>query len=116
LGSKECFLIKSQNKDANGKEYVLEASLTDKYAPKKTGVFNVEMQPFNSMEIKKTQKWSYDAKTHSLRSKQYNDKVMFESFNRNLIVFEFKPEMKNEAFSFDTGNQNWYNMHTNRVL
>jgi hypothetical protein len=24
--------------------------------------------------------------------------------------------MKNEAFSFDLEHQNWYNMHTNRVL
>jgi len=41
---------------------------------------------------------------------------MFESFNRNLIVFNYKPNMKNEAFSFDLEHQNWFNMHTNRVL
>jgi hypothetical protein len=41
---------------------------------------------------------------------------MFESFNRNLIVFNYKEGMKNEAFSFDLEHQNWYNMHTNRVL
>ena len=41
---------------------------------------------------------------------------MFESFNRNLIVFNYKEGMKNEAFSFDVEHKNWYNMHTNRVL
>ena len=108
-------MIKSANKDGD-KEFVLEASLSDKYAPKNTGVFNVDMQPFDYGNIKKTQKWRYDATTHSLHSHQYPDKVMFESFNRNLIVFNYKPNMKNEAFSFDLEHQNWYNRHTNRVL
>ena len=43
MGSKKCFYIKSTNKDQSGKEFVLEASLTDKYAPKTTGVFNVDL-------------------------------------------------------------------------
>lgn len=115
LGSKGCFFIKSGNKDGD-KEFVLEASLSDKYAPKNTGVFNVDMQPFELSNLKKTQKWKYDAVTHSLYSHQYPEKVMFESFNRNLIVFNYKPNMKNEAFSFDLEHQNWFNMHTNRVL
>jgi hypothetical protein len=116
LGSKGCFYIKSTNKDDSGKEFVLEASTMDKYAPKTTGVFNVDMQLFDKKAPKKTQQWSYDASTHSLHSLQYPDKVMFESFNRNLIVFSYKPGMKNEAFSFDLDHQNWYNVHTHRVL
>lgn len=115
LGSKTCFFIKSANKDGD-KEFVLEASLSDKYAPKNTGVYNVDLQPFDLSVVKTTQQWSYDATTHSLHSLQYPSKVMFESFNRNLIVFNYKPNMKNEAFSFDLEHQNWYNRNTNRVL
>ena len=80
---------------------MLEASLADKYAPKNTGVYNVDMQLFDEKNIKKNQQWSYDAGSKSLRTLQYPDKTMFESFNRKLIVYNFKPDSKNEKFSFD---------------
>jgi hypothetical protein len=86
------------NKGANGQEYVLEVSLSDKYAPRNTGVFNVAMMPLDEKLNKKTQAWSYDKPTHSLHSFEYPDKVMFEGFNKNLIVYNYKPNLKNEDF------------------
>jgi hypothetical protein len=42
-----CFYIKSTNKNAEGKEFVVATQKKDKYAPKTTGIYNVEMQIFD---------------------------------------------------------------------
>jgi len=43
-----CFYIKSTQKDQDGQEYVVASALKDKYAPKKTGVYNIELQPYDT--------------------------------------------------------------------
>jgi hypothetical protein len=43
-----CFYIKTKQKDQDGQDYVVASALTDKYAPKKTGVYNIEMQPLDN--------------------------------------------------------------------
>lgn len=49
MGSMACFEIAYEGaKDEDGLEYVLEAAQEDKYAPKKTGVYNVLMTPSKS--------------------------------------------------------------------
>lgn len=46
MGSMECFEIAyNGGVDEEGIEYVLEVAQEDKYAPKKTGVYNVLMAP-----------------------------------------------------------------------
>jgi len=44
MADNECFFMKSASKDADGKEYVLAHQTKDKYSPKTTGIYNVEMQ------------------------------------------------------------------------
>ena len=43
-----CFYIKSTQKDQDGQEYVVASALKDKYAPKKTGVYNIELRPYDT--------------------------------------------------------------------
>lgn len=61
------------------------------------------------------QQWSYDAKEKSLRSRLYPKKVMFEGFNKNLIIFDWRA-MKNQKFSYDTNSNNWFNDFTNQAI
>jgi len=54
MADHECFYMKSASKDADGKEYVIAHSTKDKYAPKTTGVYNIEMQLLDPNVIKKS--------------------------------------------------------------
>ena len=43
LKSMPCFYIKYKEHDADGNEVVLEVAQKDKYHPKKTGVYNIDL-------------------------------------------------------------------------
>ena len=47
---------------------------------------------------------------------RFPDKVVFEGFNKNLMLFNYKPTSKNEKFSFDQRKNVWYNEFTDRVM
>lgn len=47
---------------------------------------------------------------------KFKDKVVFEGFNKNLMLFTYKPNSKNEKFSFDQKKNVWYNEFTDRVM
>jgi hypothetical protein len=111
-----CFYIKSTQKDQDGQEYVVASALKDKYAPKKTGVYNIEMQPLDPTGKKTEQKFFYKEKNHALHNMKFPDKVVFEGFNKNLMLFNYKPTSKNEKFSFDQKKKVWYNEFTDRVM
>ena len=46
----------------------------------------------------------------------FEDKVFFEGFNKNLMLFNYKAPSKNEKFAFDMKKKVWYNTVTNRVV
>jgi hypothetical protein len=96
-----CFYIKTTQKDQDGQEYVVASALTDKYAPKKTGVYNIELQAMDPTGLKTEQKFFYKEKEHALHNMRFKDKVVFEGFNKNLMLFSYRPTSKNEKFSFD---------------
>lgn len=71
-------------KDSKGQDLVLEIDHKDKYAPKKTGIYNVRFHPFegdldedDEESHVKAQQWSYDQKEHKLITKAYPGKVLF---------------------------------------
>lgn len=99
LGDLECFEIAyNGGKGDDGKEYVLEVEQKDKYAPKKTGVYNVYMaasvSDISDEEDAKTgnhklaQQWSYKADTKTLYSKMFPSRALFEGANKNLIIYK----------------------------
>jgi hypothetical protein len=94
----------------------VSSALKDKYAPKKTGVYNIEMQPLDNTGLKSEQKFFYKEKEHALHNMKFPDKVVFEGFNKNLMLFNYKPTSKNEKFSFDQKKNVWYNEFTDRVM
>jgi hypothetical protein len=47
---------------------------------------------------------------------KFPGKVVFEGFNKNLMLFNYKPTSKNEKFSFDQRKNVWYNEFTDRVM
>jgi len=102
---------------------VLEISRTDKYAPKVTGVYNIDLEVFSGLiknkkereERKLAQQWYYDAETKYLGSKLFPDKVLFEGANKNLIVYA-KRKLKNQIWNFDDKRNLWFNMFTNDAL
>lgn len=74
------------------------------------------MQILDANALKKSQEFSYKAATFALHSKMFEDKVFFEGFNKNLMLFNFKAASKNEKFAFDMKKKVWYNTVTNRVV
>lgn len=95
---------------------MVASALKDKYAPKKTGVYNIELQTLDNTGLKPEQKFFYKEKEHALHNHKFPDKVVFEGFNKNLMLFTYKPKSKNEKFSFDQKNKVWYNEFTDRVM
>ena len=48
----------------------------------------------------KAQQWTYNSQTGALESKMLPGKVLFEGFNKNLIIFADRG-MKNQQFMYD---------------
>ena len=84
----------------------MKVSQKDKYAPKKTGVYDVHLQALDTKN--KAQQWSYDDRTRALHPLLFPQKALFESFNKNLIVYDFRG-MKNQKFAYDMGREAWLN-------
>lgn len=125
----ECFYIKYPQKDSKGNWLVLEADTKDKYAPKKTGLYNFFLHPLGNTEEEEAesdddghhanheiyQQWHYDTATHKLSIKAFRNKVMFQGNNRNLVLYADK-NMKNQFFSFDKYSGVWYNEYSSQGI
>jgi len=66
---------------------VLEASTVDKYAPKKTGVYNIGLAKKNRGN--KAQQWMWEENSR-LTPVLYKDKALMEGSNKNLIIYKFR--------------------------
>ena len=119
MESLTCFYIRFRGKTA--KPMALEVKQVDKYAPRKTGVYDVDIQEMRTKKSDKSknklaQQWLYDAKTRALTSRLYANKVMFEGFNKNLIIYKYNQKLKNQKFAYDVENHMWFNELTKRAL
>lgn len=104
-----CFYIISGD---NKEKKALTVSGVDKYSPRKTGVYNVFVSPYNKL---KEQQWRYDKAKHAIFSNYWSDKVISEGLNKNLFMY-FPKGMKSQLFSIIEGMgdfhlQNDYTKH-----
>lgn len=106
----KCFYIQSLGPDGKGTNLYFEVDQKDKYAPRKTGAYNVDLHKgiAGSHEEKKAQQWFYDDKTFALHSGFFPKKVLFEGYNKNLIMFGQR-NLPNQKFIFDEVNGSWQN-------
>ena len=119
-----CFYIAYPQKDSKGNQLVLAAENKDKYAPKKTGLYNIYLGPLGGKGDEDedgeqtpglNQQWSYDPTTHTLKIKAFENKVMFQGNNRNVVLYANK-NMKNQFFSFDKNSGVWYNEYSDQGI
>jgi hypothetical protein len=99
LASTECMRLASMT--ADGTVVALTAKSEDLYAPKHTGVFNVEADRLQSGVV--AQRWRYDAKDKSLAPHLYPNKALSEGANKNLFVFD-KLNLGMQQFLIDATN------------
>lgn len=115
LKNKKPFFLTAADKDGNPTNFVLEVAKEDKYAPKKTGVFNVALKMKSEQSDYKPQQWFFDAETNGLHSVLYPSKTLFEGMNKNLIVYR-QLKLKNQRFNYDEINKSWTNVVTKNGL
>lgn len=112
LKESNCFYIKP----LNGESFALTAALVDKYPAHNSGVFNIDLQGFrktlaNDDINKKAQMWSYNSATRAITSMAHEGKSIFEGFNKNLCLYQYK-SLKNQKFKYDVASHQWFNFYT----
>lgn len=109
----KCFYIHSLGEDGKTDTgLVLEAMTVDKYAPRKTGVYNVSLR--KKVPGKKAQQWTWED-NERLTPMLYTGKALFEGMNKNLIIYKFK-KMKQQKFKYDEVNKIFVESFTKNVL
>ena len=84
----DMFYLISNIKNVYKNQMVLDVEKTDKYAPLKTGVYNIFL---NEKAETDTQTWWYDADSMTIRNKFHAGKgVILEGFNKNLVLYTYK--------------------------
>lgn len=100
-----CFYINSLGDNGSADTgLALEVSSEDKYAPKKTGVYNIGLR--NKAKGNRAQMWSWEDENGSLSPLLYPGKALLEGENKNMVVFANKG-MKGQKFNFDNINSIW---------
>lgn len=88
-----CFYIANAEKK-DGHTFVLEAKSEDKYKPRKTGVYNIDLRIWNkekgSDSDAKAQQWYYKYDRREIGSKLHEGKAVFAGFNDNLVLYDNK--------------------------
>lgn len=108
-----CFYIQSLGEDGKTETgLVLEANTVDKYAPRKTGVYNVALRKWNKGN--KAQMWTWED-NERLTPMLYKGKALLEGSNKNLIIYKFR-KMKQQRFAYDEVNHVFAETFTKNVL
>jgi len=95
------FYLKSNKTDADGNTLVITADPTDQYAPRTTGVHNVYLSAFAGKEKPNLmQQWIWNAEEQSLRSIGLPAGALFEGFNQNMIVYNWRG-LHNQRFKYN---------------
>lgn len=83
------FVVSAEIEDGSHHGLALQVDEVDAYAPRATGVYNARLGAWEgTASLDKTQQWVYDADKQALQSRAALGGVLFEGFNRNLIVFK----------------------------
>jgi len=76
--------------DKGNQRFALTANTNDKYAPRKTGLYDVGIESWSGKDsTNKLQMWRWDERDHSLQSigHDVDNAIMFEGFNKNLVLY-----------------------------
>lgn len=85
------FYIISAKTDMEGHRMAITANPADQYAPRTTGVHNVYLSKWAGKETPNTkQQWMWNAEENSLKSVGLPGGALFEGFNKNMIVYNWK--------------------------
>ena len=99
------FYLLSGKHDADGSPMALTVSPLDLYAPRVTGVHNVFLEKWSGKEHpNKYQQWIWNAEEQSLKSVGQEGGALFEGFNNNMIVFNWRG-LHNQRFRYNLGKK-----------
>jgi len=95
------FYILSAKTDADGNKMAITADPADQYAPRKTGVHNVFLSKWAGKEHPNDkQQWIWNSEESSLKSVGLPGGALFEGFNKNMIVYNWKG-LHNQRFHYN---------------
>lgn len=77
--------------DKDGNKMAITVDPADQYAPRTTGVHNVYLSKFKGKEHPDPrQQWVWNNEENSLKSVGQVGGALFEGFNKNMIVYNWK--------------------------
>ena len=110
------FYIKSNKVDADGDVLVITADPADQYAPRSTGVHNVYLDKFSGKtKPNKMQQWIWNAEEQSLKSVGIPAGALFEGFNQNMIVYNWRG-LHNQRFRYNIATKKMTNAFTGNAM
>lgn len=87
--------------DKDGNKMAITVDPADQYAPRTTGVHNVYLSKFKGKEHPDTrQQWVWNGEENSLKSVGQAGGALFEGFNKNMIVYNWKG-LHNQRFHYN---------------
>jgi len=96
------FYILSTKLDADGNKMAITADPADQYAPRTTGVHNIYLSKWAGKEKPNTkQQWMWNADETSIKSVGLPGGALFEGFNKNMIVYNWKG-LHNQRFHYNS--------------
>jgi len=112
----ECFYIVSAGKYGKGSDLALEVSKEDAYAPRTTGVYNIDLTHFHGREDNHApQQFYYHDEDNTIHNAIHPECALFEGFNKNLIVYK-NMHAPNQRFEYNSVRRLWTNIFTGRAL
>lgn len=83
-----CFYLVSGGRDGKGSSYAVEVAQNDKYAPRKTGVYNIGLGEWKGKASNnKFQQWKYSEADSNIVSCAHPESVLLEGSNMNLATY-----------------------------
>jgi len=94
----------------------ITADPADQYAPRSTGVHNVYLSKFaGKANPNKLQQWVWNGKQSSIKSVGLPEGALFEGFNKNMIVYNWKG-LHNQRFNYDLETMKFENKFTGNAM
>jgi len=91
----------SNKLDKDGNKMAITADPADQYAPRTTGVHNVYLSKWKGKEHPDLkQQWLWNSEESSLKSVGLPGGALFEGFNKNMIVYNWKG-LHNQRFHYN---------------
>ena len=95
------FYMLTDKKDEDGNQMAITVDPLDQYAPRTTGVHNVYLSKFLGKEHPNLkQQWVWNTEEASLKSVGIPGGALFEGFNKNMIVYNWKG-LANQRFHYN---------------